>query len=416
MNLLFITAFYPPCEHGYGYMRLCERVADEMHSRGHAVAVLTSTYRHGDELKPYPVHRRLALDPDWLQARPAMLQFFQDRPRREREAARSLQDMGRAYAPDVIFIWHGQGLSRAMFRQAEQFPGAVTVYYLANYLPEQPDEYLEYFAKPGSSLAARLVKAPAGWLARRVLRAEGKPVIPEFAHTIHVSRFVQARLQGLVGEDAVTIPTGTDFSALGALQRGERGDGRLRCILAGRISPEKGLHTAVRAFARLHRAQDLGSLTLTILGDGSEAYAAGLRREVQEAGLGEAVSFEPARDLDGYRRRLAEHDVLLFPSTWDEPLSNTMLEAMALGLCVVGTTRGGSAAALLDGQTGLAFPPEDEAALARQLVKLRDQPDLFAALTTEARRFVRQHFDLGESLNRLEGHLLELARTARNPR
>ncbi len=414
MRILFITAFYPPCDYGYGYMRLCERVADEMHTRGHAVMVLTSTYRHGEEAKPYPVHRRLELDPDWFQSRPAMFQFFADRPRREREAARSFSDLARAFAPDVIFIWHGQGLSRAMFQQAERLPGAVTVYYLANYLPEQPDEYLEYWDKPGGSRPAQWVKAPLGALARRILRAEQKPVIPAFAHTIHVSQHVRQRLQPMVGEDAVTIPTGTDFSALGGLQRQAREDG-LRCILAGRVSPEKGLHTAIAAFAALNRTHELGNTSLTIMGDGPPDYLARLKQQVREAGLEQVVTFEAPLDLAGYRQRLAAHDVLLFPSNWDEPLSNTMLEAMALGLCVIGTIAGGSGEALIHEQTGLVFPAEDAEALARQIIKLRAQPELFEVLTREARRFVRQHYDLRQSLDQIEAHLLALAATARNP-
>lgn len=122
MKILFVTAYYPPCDYGWGYMRICEQVADGLHDRGHEVAVLTSTYRHGEEFKPYPVHRLLRIDPDWALDRNAMLQFFVGRRQREAEDTEYLVSLVAQFQPDIIFIWHGHGLARQVLKTAESFP------------------------------------------------------------------------------------------------------------------------------------------------------------------------------------------------------------------------------------------------------------------------------------------------------
>ena len=51
-------------------------------------------------------------------------------------------------------------------------------------------------------------------------------------------------------------------------------------------------------------------------------------------------------------------------------MGRVLVEAMALGLPVVGTRVGGIADVILDGECGLVVPPEDPPALAEALVEL----------------------------------------------
>ena len=78
MKILFITAYFTPCRFGWGYMRLCEQVAGGLQARGHSAAVLTSSCVDGAEIKSYPVHRLLTIDPDWDRKASAFQQFFLD--------------------------------------------------------------------------------------------------------------------------------------------------------------------------------------------------------------------------------------------------------------------------------------------------------------------------------------------------
>lgn len=405
MRVLFITAYYPPCDFGWGYMQLCARVADELHARGHAVAVLTSTYRHGPEQAPYPVHRDLPLDPDWHSEVSAMRQFFFSRSARAADAERCLENLVAAFDPEVLFVWHAQGLPRRMLRRAEELPGRTVVYYLANYYPETQDEYLEYWRHPGRSALPRLLKTVLRPAALAKMRFEGYPLRLDFRNTIHVSRYVKDRLsgKGRIGPRAVVIPNGVDLAALGRLHREPAGE-PLRLMVAGRISPEKGVHTVVSALAALP-ADARSRLTLTIMGDGPEDYVRQIHAQVAGKGLEGVVRCQPPADLETYRRTLATHDVLVFASVWDEPLSTIMLEAMALGLLVIGTDLGGSKEILSHGETGLVFSAEDPADLADQIRYALEHPAEREALAGRGEQLAREAYPLRATFDRIEQHL-----------
>ncbi|MCB8968163.1 MAG: glycosyltransferase family 4 protein [Ardenticatenaceae bacterium] len=407
MKILIITAYYPPCDYGWGYMRICEQVADGLHERGHQIEVLTSTYRHGEEFKPYPVQRSLHIDPDWLLPQSAMQQFFRGRRQREQADIDSLQQMVRRMQPDVIFVWHAHGLSRAMLQVAEALPQTKVVYYFANYLPELPDEYEEYWEAEAEQPLARLIKTPLAKIALWQLRREGKPIRLRYEHSISVSHYVRDRLRSLIGRDAVVIPNGIDVGmfhhAVPPVQSGP-----LRCVIAGRVATEKGIHTVLEAMGLLRQRHALQDITLTIVGDGPSDYRQQLEAQVARHGLAPFVTFAPPVPVAEMPQVMAAHQVLLLPSEWDEPLSCTMLEAMSAGLMVIGTTTGGSGEALAHEQTGLTFPAKDAEALAAQLLRVMQERELVPSLAAAAQREVEAHFTIDDTVARIEAHLQAL--------
>jgi glycosyltransferase involved in cell wall biosynthesis len=67
-------------------------------------------------------------------------------------------------------------------------------------------------------------------------------------------------------------------------------------------------------------------------------------------------------------------DVVVVPSTWPEPLSRVLVEAMWLGRPVVATAVGGSPEAVKDGVTGVLVPRRDPPALAAAVAALLGDP------------------------------------------
>ncbi len=414
LRILFVTAYYPPCDYGWGYMTLCERVVDGLAARGHQVAVLTSTYRNGRESKPYPVYRNLPLDPDWHRRAPALWQFFVGRRRRGRESVRALKQVVRAFSPDFVFVWHGHGLSRRMLAEAEAMPGVRVAYYFANYLPELPDEYEAYWK------ASPVRRAPASWakrllapLALRMLRAEGKPIRLRYERSISASRHVRDRLlgQGLIGEDAALVHNGVDLSRFRPAVAGPRRFRRrpLRCLMAGRLAPEKGVHTVLEALARMRRMGCLDQVQVTLQGDGPLVYRRQLEQMVIDYGLRQVVQFRAPVPPEAMSDVLAGYEVLLFPSIWEEPFATVVLEAMAVGLLVIGTTRGGTAEVLCHGETGLVFEAEDPAGLARRLVATLADPEGAACLASNGQRVVQERYSAEQLVLGTERHLLRWA-------
>ena len=78
--------------------------------------------------------------------------------------------------------------------------------------------------------------------------------------------------------------------------------------------------------------------------------------------------------------RIAEFDVLVFPSIWDETSGIGAREALAAGVPVVASRLGGIPEFVHDEVNGLLFAPGDARDLARQLGRLRDERGLLARL------------------------------------
>ncbi|RLT39927.1 MAG: glycosyltransferase family 4 protein [Chloroflexi bacterium] len=149
----------------------------------------------------------------------------------------------------------------------------------------------------------------------------------------------------------------------------------------GRLVAEKGIDTLIAAAARLAGDNLPRPLRLRIIGAGPSETA--LRRRVEEAGLTEIVEFLPPVPPNQIARQMAELDALVLPSrttpVWKEQLGRVLLEAMAVGVPVIGSDSGAIPEVI--GEAGLIFPEGDAHALAERLRRLLCDPLLVADLT-----------------------------------
>jgi L-malate glycosyltransferase len=204
------------------------------------------------------------------------------------------------------------------------------------------------------------------------------------SEVVAVSRAAAARLAGPQWADrSVTVvdnPVDTDRfdpdrwpadaarDALGITGRPVLG-------LIAQITPWKGHTRAVRILARLREHHP--EAHLLIAGEtkfvtpstrfDNRAYDLELRSLVSELGLTDAVHFLGERE--DVERIMAALDVLLVPST-EEPFGRTVIEAMAMGVPVIGTDAGGPAELLRAGHDGVTLPPDDTDAWANAAASL----------------------------------------------
>jgi glycosyltransferase involved in cell wall biosynthesis len=150
-----------------------------------------------------------------------------------------------------------------------------------------------------------------------------------------------------------------------------------RIVFAGRLHPEKGPDLLIDALALLRRAPPA-----LLLGDGPQIPA--LARSIASLGLGDRVR------LCGWQPRparwIAGASVLVVPSR-EEAWSQTAVQAMALGVPVVGTDAGGLPETLGGGR-GVVVPAEDPWALAQAIDDVltgRRRTDLVAGRSYAAR-------------------------------
>jgi glycosyltransferase involved in cell wall biosynthesis len=149
-------------------------------------------------------------------------------------------------------------------------------------------------------------------------------------------------------------------------------------LFAGRMVPQKGLLSLVRALGRIALQR---RPALRALGDGPERVPA-LR---EAAARGVVLDAPGPASAVQVRVALDAAALLAFPSLWAEPFGLIGIEAFARGRPVVAYDGGGVPSWLADGVNGLAVPTGDEAALARALEAVAADGALRTRLGTRAR-------------------------------
>jgi glycosyltransferase involved in cell wall biosynthesis len=148
----------------------------------------------------------------------------------------------------------------------------------------------------------------------------------------------------------------------------------------GRFVPIKGFDVLVSALRELAAA--VPSARVVLVGDGPDRTAL----EAQARALGVRGRLLLTGTMPDVTVCLAAADVLAAPSR-NEGMGRALVEAMALGLPVVGTDVGGIPVVVTDGETGRLVPPDDPLALATALIELGHDEALRAKLgATAARR------------------------------
>ncbi len=147
--------------------------------------------------------------------------------------------------------------------------------------------------------------------------------------------------------------------------------------LAGRINHWKGQGLLVQAVGLLRRRMPMVALRVAIVGDtapGQEALQTELEAKIKQAELGDWVHILPfTPDIGAV---WAGSDIAVVPSTEPEPFGMVAIEAMAASLPVVAAAHGGLLDIVVDGDTGLLFPPGDAERLADALQRLLESQPL----------------------------------------
>ena len=174
-----------------------------------------------------------------------------------------------------------------------------------------------------------------------------------------------------------TIPSGVDLERLRASapsrssarrQLGWPSESRV-VLGVGRLVPIKGFDLLIKALPEMAKAEP--NTRMVLVGDGPERSS--LEELAAKLSVRERLTFAGAcEDVSPY---LAAADVLVAPSR-NEGQGRVLVEAMSLGLPVVGTRVGGIPSVLKDGECGLLVHPESPGDIARAVVTLSKDGEL----------------------------------------
>jgi hypothetical protein len=241
--------------------------------------------------------------------------------------------------------------------------------------------------------AARLLRLPSIAHLRDILTGAGRIALRATIGACSRRRIAVSRAVGasfaLHATDVIACPLVLeDYLALPSRSaaRDALGIPRQAVLLSlvGRINRWKGHDRFVRVAGRLRA---YANLHIAIVGAPlfrDADFVAELHALAAAEGLTGRVHFVPW--LDDVRTAYAASDINVNCSE-NEPFGRTIIEAAACGVPTVAFSGGGTADALIDGETGILVPPNDEARFARALQTYLDDPTALHAAGARARAF-----------------------------
>lgn len=172
----------------------------------------------------------------------------------------------------------------------------------------------------------------------------------------------------------------------------------------GRLLEMKGIDTVIRALPLLDKR-----VKLIILGSGPDRER--LKLLAEELLLSDRIVFLSSVPSSEARAIMRNLDLLVLPSRttkhWKEQYGRVLIEAMALGVPVIGSSSGAIPEVI--GECGLIFPEGDVASLAKSIQRLTADKALREELSEKgpirARQFSSERF-----ADALHGFLTELTR------
>ena len=236
------------------------------------------------------------------------------------------------------------------------------------------------------------------WPVRRVFVAKARKLATRLTP---VSDFGRAALiaEGLPAERIVTIHNGIPLERYRRSEstllrdRLKSSPGEPLFGLVGRLTPWKGQDLFLRLAAEWSAAGRAGRFV--IIGrafNEDEPFETSLKEFVRYHRLENRVHFV-AFQAD-IAATLSQLDVLLHCSTKPEPFGRVLIEAMAVGVPVIGARAGGVPEILTDGVDGLLAAPGSVAEYSRHMVALVEDRTRATMLAAAGRRTVEQRFRL----------------------
>lgn len=166
-------------------------------------------------------------------------------------------------------------------------------------------------------------------------------------------------------------------------------------LYVGRLSIKKGVHILAKAMEKVMQTHPDTALVIA----GSKWYGSNetddytaLLRSITDKLPGPVVftGFIPPADIPGY---YCMGDVFVCASQWNEPLARVHYEAMAAGLPIITTNRGGNAEVVTE-KCGIAIDRyNDPDAMADNIRFLLNRPELCLSMGKEGRRLAEEKYN-----------------------
>jgi len=405
MKILFISNLYPPYFIG-GYEQLCHDVATGLKKRGHEVYILTSTYGVNRKIIQDKIFRVLTLEPDSYQPHPVgYIKRILDAYGNFGLARKVV----RIVKPEIIFVWNMRDLHRFILNILQDCHPTMA-YHISDPWPIEKDKWTIFWEAETNNWIKKIGKSILGTvlLERIGLKINWEALNLKYVSCSCDSLKRQLMNGGLPLKDAIVIHEGIPldiFSRQNLKTPSSAHNETCSLLYAGQLWPNKGVHTVVRALNHLVKKMNQKNIHLTIIGKGDANYSEHLRSLMIDYNLNDCVTFRNPVPREDLAMIFSQHDILIFPSIWEEPWALTPLIAMACGLAVIGTTTGGSKELFVDGENSLTFLADDDVILAKQINRLIKEPNLRDKISRNGERIVKDKYGIEKMVDKVEQFL-----------
>jgi glycogen synthase len=377
LRILVISNLYPPQMIG-GYERAIADCARLLYQRGHEVLVVTSnaeayTASYTNAAVEPPVRRCLLLGGAWT------------------------QQGGEWFSPEQVkaIVLQNQN---TLAQQLQVFQPHVC---LAGNMDFLTPEILELVISSGIPVAHYVMNESPGYAANLTPKSS-------LYRYITCSDWVRQQLQqqGYPAATAQTIYPGAAVEEFYQAELPPRD--RLRIAYASLVMYYKGADVLIEALWLLHAAGI--EFTATIAGGTIQPeFVESLQQVVESEGLQDTIKFVGALSRQELKHLYRTHNILVFPSRFEEPFGISQIEAMAAGLTLVTSGTGGAAEIIENGRDGLIFESENAFDMANILSSLPKFPTEWEKITRQGQQRAISQFSQAQALAQLESVLLHLA-------
>lgn len=339
----------------------------------------------------------------WKKARPAT--FLLRLVRREIANHKAFAHLCKQFQPQVIYIWNAAHISLTLAFKS-QYLGYPVCYYISdNWLSSWKDDlWYSLWHRVPERFLSRCAKNTFR-LVLSSLRLLNLSSSLDFSHAQFTSQFMKTFTleAGIPVSNSAVIHWGIDTQKYKYRKSNAK---RSRLLFVGQLVKHKGVHTAIEALNLINEQYGLNDLTLTIAGGGVEPeYERHLRQLTASLKLESNIVFTGPLPRTEVITLYQNHDILVFPSLWNEPFSITLLEGMSAGLAVVGTDTGGTTEILENEKNSLTFSAGDAEKCASQIMRLIANDDLFERVRKNGRLTVEDRFTFDTMMDEIENSL-----------
>lgn len=167
--------------------------------------------------------------------------------------------------------------------------------------------------------------------------------------------------------------------------------------VVGSLQKRKAQDDAIRAIKIAK--EKIPNIKLLVIGKGDKSFTQYLKKLAHELDLHETVIFTDHRD--DIPNILSKCKVLLMPS-WAEPFGLVVIEAMALGVPVIGTNSGGVREIIQNGITGYLVAPQSPGEIAQKIIHLYFEQDTARWMGSNSIKIVKEKFSVRNYVRKIE--------------